>query len=349
MSRDALTWSGGGHTVYIEYDRAVTAAAIEFLATRDLGDRPLCLVVGYVLPHCPYIAPPHAVDRFLPLVGVPQPTSVELENEHAVLANERSQFFADINVDDARRSRAAYYGLVEELDANVSRVLDALSQRGIRDDSLVVYTSDHGELAGEHGMWWKSSFYEASVRVPLIVTWPDRVRQESIVRRVVSLLDLGATLLDLGGAPNLPNSNGRSLRRFLATNGEDRWDDEVFAELSSATHSPRRMVRKGRWKLNVYAGDPNVQLFDLEADPGEVLDLGRAPEYDVVRRELLRVVLDGWDPVRMIERLAARLADRALISKWESIYALRTHRPSHSKVLWPESWSAPRHVNRFAR
>src|SRR5207249_11163916 len=105
--------------------------------------------------------------------------------------------------------------LVDRLDTMIGQVLRALDEHGLAENTLVVYNSDHGEQAGEHGLWWKQTFYEASARVPLIVSWPGVIPADRRCPRVVSTLDLTATLLDVVGAPALPDMQVRSLLGLL--------------------------------------------------------------------------------------------------------------------------------------
>lgn len=343
MTRDAFTWSGPGNTVYIDYDREVTEEAVRFLRERGPSERPLCLVVGYVLPHCPFVAPPEYYDRVYPHVRPPELGPGELESEHPVLAEERRRYFEGIEPEEARRSIAAYYGLVEELDRNVGRVLDAVGDAGMQDDALVIYTSDHGELIGEHGMWWKFSMYEASVKVPMVWSWPGRFRSGARVDRVVSLLDLPPTLLSITGAAPLPNAVGRSLEHLLGAGEDEAWEDVAYSELAHEYHSPRRMVRSGDWKLVIYAESPQVQLFNLAEDPQEVNDLGADPRYADIRERLKAMALDGWDPDQIRERLRRRLADIELIKAWES--SQYPHRPAGWKALVTERWKPPQGTN----
>ena len=111
------------------------------------------------------------------------------------------------------RSRTAYWGLVTRTDALVGQLLEALRENGFEDNTMVIYSTDHGEHAGEHDLWWKTTFYEESVRVPAIVSWPGVLPEGGSCDRVISQFDLNATMLDAVGAPPLPRSHGRSLNR----------------------------------------------------------------------------------------------------------------------------------------
>jgi choline-sulfatase len=285
---------GPGVASYEVYDRDVTARAEAFLAEWGAGDeRPFCLVVGMLLPHNPYVCDPELFAHYLSVL--PEADTIPPENEHpAVQALRETRGLTGVDPREARRARAAYYGLVETADANVGRVLAALERAGLAETTHVVYTSDHGDLNGEHGMWAKSSFYEGSVGVPCIWRGPG-VQAGAVCSRVTSLLDLAPTLLDVAGAEPLPAARGRSWRRLLAHGTDGDWPDCAFAESCPIGLRPARMVREGRWKLAVYHGFAQPQLFDLVNDPGETRDLGGDPAHAAVRTRLEARVRADWD------------------------------------------------------
>ena len=153
-------------------------------------------------------------------------------------------------------------------------------------------------MIGEHGLWWKSSFYEPSVRVPLIAAWPGRIEGGSRVDTPVSLLDLTRTMVDVAGA-DADGIAGDNL--FDSDLDADR---AVFAEFEAhATDRPGRMVRRGRYKLNYYHGE-QPELFDLSADPHEMVNLASDPAYANVRDDLIALVLDDWSRTRSTEESA---------------------------------------------
>lgn len=299
----AETACGPGQATYEVYDRDVTARAESFLAEAGLNrDRPFCLVVGMLLPHNPYVCAPELFAHYLAVL--PEVVTLPPEGEHpAVQALRRTRALTGVDAVDARRARAGYYGLVETLDRNVGRVLDAVERAGLAASTHVIYTSDHGELNGEHGMWAKDSFYEGSVGVPWLWRGPG-VRRGTVLSEVTSLLDLAPTLLDLGAAEPLPAARGRSLRRLLEQGRDENWPDQALAEVCPAGLLPARMIREGRWKLAVHHGFDQPQLFNLEDDPGETCDLAADPASATVRDRLMAEVLTGWDGARVAQALA---------------------------------------------
>ncbi len=306
--------SGPGRTGYQAFDEAVTDETVRYLSERR-EDRPLCLVVGYAMPHCPFVCPPADWDDYLGRVPLPAIPEGYFERLHPAVRQIRAtRGLEDLSDETTRRARAGYYGLVTQLDRQVGEVLEALADSGLADDTVVVYTSDHGEMAGEHGLWCKSSFYEGAVSAPLIVSSPGRFPEGERSRRICNLTDLGPTLIDLAGADALPRADGRSLLPALRSAEED--SGETFSEHCASAGLPAtRMIRRGPWKLIHYEGF-RPQLFNLDEDPGEWDDLAEDPACREVREELHRRVLEDWSAAQIEAELAERAPGHALLAKW---------------------------------
>ena len=334
-SRESVLIAGPGRTAYQAYDDAVTAACEEFLRSpRPKGDRPFCLVAGFVLPHCPFICPREDYEYYYDRVTLPRPGP----DAHPFIRMFRTtrgiaEPFSD---EEIRRARAAYYGLVTYLDRLAGRLLDALRASGSHERTVAIYASDHGEMAGEHGLWWKSNFHEGSVRVPLIASWPGHFPEGERRREVVSLSDLGPTFIDLAGAEPLPDVAGESLLPLMRGEASD-WRDEAFSELyDRMTGTPMRMVRRGPWKLSLYHGS-GCQLFNLEEDPEERNDRAEDPSCASIRDDLLTRVSEGWDPERVAETVRRRGVGSTLLRAWT-----KATRPPD-----PDFWQAPPGSNVF--
>ena len=215
---------------------------------------------------------------------------------HPVLQALGRFFDYDDYFDDAGRkvARRAYYGLCSFLDDNIGKVLGALDESGLAGDTRILYTSDHGEMLGNHGFWTKSVMYEESVGIPLIMTGPG-VPDRHVVETPVSLVDCYPTFLDCLGQPvteaevELP---GRSLFELAEQEDPDR---AVFSEYhDGGAPTGFFMVRWSRWKYVHYVGH-RPQLFDLEADPHEMNDLGESSNHAQIRAEgeaKLRAIVD---------------------------------------------------------
>ena len=299
--RPAITvFSGPGGSQYQEFDKVVTEAALKFISDRSKqrDRRPFCLLVGFESPHYWFTCPPEDFALYDGKVDAPPLPDDHPQSLHPfhrrIIA---SGGLEGIPVEDVRRTRAAYYGLVTFTDRLVGRLLGALEQGGLQEDTLVLYFTDHGEMAGEHGLWWKNSFYEGASHIPLTVSWPGRLPAGQRVRELVSLIDLFPSLCDWTGAPRPPKLMGRSLDPLIHGREHDL-ERVVFSELYGAfpaTPVVARMVRKGPWKYNFYYEEP-AELFNLEEDPAEFHNLADDPAHQKIRRELEALVLQGWDP-----------------------------------------------------
>ncbi|MCH8236212.1 MAG: sulfatase-like hydrolase/transferase, partial [Chloroflexi bacterium] len=198
--------------------------------------------------------------------------------------------------DQVMRARAAYYGMIDQLDDRIGRLMDTLEAEGLAENTVIIHTSDHGEMLGEHGLWRKMCFYEQSARVPLQISWPGRLPEGQRIGGVTSNVDVTATILDLAGvSPAEWNLDGDSLLPLMHGEAAE-WKDEAFVEhLAHGTDRPRAMIRSGKYKLSYNHGSPpEYELYDLEADPGEFDNRADDPALRDVRDRLLARILDKW-------------------------------------------------------
>lgn len=297
-SRQQVLDARAGDSEYIRYDRAIAQESARFLREEAIGrNKPWALFTSFVTPHLPLIAPEQYINLYpldslpLPIQGAPE----EWPHHPALDAHRRFQALdKPFNERTVRNAMAAYYGMVTFLDEQIGLVLHALDEAGLREETRIVYTSDHGEMLGEHGLWWKSSMYDASVGIPLILAGPD-VPAGKVVNTNVSLVDCFPTIVEAVGAEFMPEDAelpGESLWRLAQ---EDDRARTVFSEYHTVfATSARYMVRNEQYKYVHYV-DYAPQLFDLLDDPNELRDLAADPRYaDVVtacEREL-RVIVD---------------------------------------------------------
>lgn len=322
-ARVSLERSGAGQSGYQVHDEYVTAAAIDFLNRHALAlkskqtNEPFCVTVGFMLPHQPFVARKEDYDLYAGRMTRPTHLAPFDETIHPHFRRWRQQTgIEEVTEEETLRARTAYWGLVTAMDRMIGSILDALQANDLAKDTLVVYSSDHGEQVGEHGLWWKQTFYEQSVRVPTIAAWPGILPEGRRCGRVASSLDLMATMLAALGAPPLPTSNGRNMLELWRQPEESRgWIDEAFSEYCTDDGCLQRMVRRDQWKFNYYHG-MEPQLFDLSADPGEVHDLAQDPRYRTIRERLTARVLASWNPDVIAGQLAERRAESALIKTW---------------------------------
>jgi choline-sulfatase len=286
QSRKQVVEAGPGESDYIRYDRAIATLAAEWIrgeATRE--SRPWCLVVGFVSPHFPLILPQSYFDLYRP-EEIPMPVAWRQEEwaRHPVLDLKRRQEALDIPFSEAqiRNAMHAYYALVSFLDEQVGVVLDALRRSGQEATTRVIYSTDHGEMLGEHGLWWKSAMYESSVAVPLIIAGPDVPERKAVTTNAM-LVDVFPTILESVGARSAASDSelpGRSLIELARS--PDRQRDALSEYHAIFSPSGVFMIRHGRFKYIHFVGYP-PQLFDLDADPDETCDLGTDPAFAAAR------------------------------------------------------------------
>jgi choline-sulfatase len=299
--------SGGADSDYTRYDASVTERACQWLAEPAARTEPWVLYVGLVAPHFPYLAPPKFFDLYdqdlLPAAGMRpdqgHPRHPWVETYAATLPG-----LDDANTEEeCRRATAAYYGLVSYLDDNIGRILDALHGNGLADDTIVVYTSDHGDLVGSRGLWGKSLMYKESAGIPMIVSGPD-IPVGKVSRTPVSLVDCYPTILDGAGVP-IP-ADDRPGRSLLETaRGADEPDRVVFSEYHAmGAPTAAFLLRKGHYVLHHYVGfDP--ELFDMSCDPEQAHDLAADPAYATVLADLESELDRIVDPVEVDRRAKA--------------------------------------------
>lgn len=303
--------AGPGESAYTRYDRRITAAAERWLASegaRQAG-KPWVLVVSLVAPHFPLTAPEAFYTRLDPeTLPMPKLYAPAQRPRHPHLAH----YAANLDYDrhfagpaDVRRAIAGYLGLVGYLDANIGRILAALDASGEAGRTAVIYASDHGDNLGARGVWGKSTMYEESVGVPLILAGPG-LPAGRVWPAPVSLLDIPPTILGLLGIALPPAMGGVPLTAPDPAR-------EVLSEYH-ATGSRRGifMLRTARWKLVHHEGGMPPELFDLQADPEELRDLAASPAHAPVLAAMQAALRRHCDPAEADARACAR--QRALLA-----------------------------------
>ena len=269
-----------------------TQQAIEFV--EQTGDRPWFLSVNPFDPHPPYNPPWEYYRRFDPAT-LPGPHFRESDLVHQAKLSGVDFQSAPRRPEEieAKRIQALYYAMIELIDEQFGRLLDALDRTGQRDNTIVIFMSDHGEALGDHGLTHKGCrFFDGLTRVPLIWSWPGRFRSGLRSDALVELIDIAPTLLELTGLPVPERMQGRSLLPILTgTAPPDHHRDFVRCEYYDALDEPHRslatMYRDQRWKLNVYLDAELGELYDLAQDPYEFDNLWDSPAHHAIKTELL--------------------------------------------------------------
>jgi choline-sulfatase len=212
--------------------------------------------------------------------------------------------------------RRSYFGLVTYIDRKVGELLDALEHLELQDNTIVIFTSDHGDMLAEKNMVQKRSFYEFSSRVPMILSFPDGWAAGTKCPQPVSLIDLVPTILQLAGINDSLPMDGRSLLPCIEGGEMDR---VAFSEShTNGVYEPCFMVRRGQYKY-IYIRNEDDQLFDLEKDPGEWNNLCGDPAYAEIEADLQSRILETFDPDAVEEELQESLLNRAVIKRTNEV------------------------------
>jgi arylsulfatase A-like enzyme len=283
-------------------DSYVGRRAVDFIEGFD-GGQPICLFVGFGGPHEPFDAPGEYAGMYDPAAcpaPIPPEPAEGLPPAAAAYVGSRGRFLGTgerLDPEGVAAVRANYYGKISLIDAWIGRILDALARRGWLDDTLIVLWSDHGELAGDHGRFYKSVFYESSVRVPLLLRWPGRVPAGCVRPHLAQTVDVFDTLLEAGGCDPSPRSFGRSLLPGAADPAAPL-RDAAFSEIAGGSAHDggratlRTMVRTDRYKYAVNESAEPLILFDLAEDPLEQDNLLAERGHEDLRRDLDRRIYE---------------------------------------------------------
>ena len=276
--------------------------AVKFLEDYK-GAEPFFLKVSFARPHSPY-DPPERLFKMYEGAGIPRPHIGDWADRHAQRGKPYSDnlWQGDLGWEKVRRARQGYYGSVTLIDEQVGRIIKALEARGELDNTLIVFTADHGDMTGDHHLWRKTYAYDASARIPMLIRWGDSVlsaQRGQVLGQPVELRDILPTFLDAAGAPFDPaRFDGRSMLDLIRGK-TDGWRECIDFEHDVCYHASNHWnaLCDGRWKYIFLAPTGEQQLFDLRNDPGELRDLAKDPKH--------KTLLGDWRG-RMIAHLSER-------------------------------------------
>jgi choline-sulfatase len=316
QERSAPLVAGKGTSPYKWYDDRITEATCEYLRTKAADkSQPFAAVTGFLLPHNPYIGPAELFDYYYDKIDLPEVDEF-VEPPDVAIYKAVHGFAEPLDPEQIRRARAAYFALCEYTDTRIGHILDCLEATGLAENTVVIYVSDHGDMAGEKGCWTKSCYYDGSAGVPMVIRAPGITEPGSSSSSVVNLYDLPPTLCDLAGAEPMPYIDGHSLVPLL--HGDDSaWNNETYSELCNTTAGNcivSRMIRSDDWKLWYDATNKVAPaLFNLKIDPEELNNLAATPESQAKVDELMQKLMTGWEPEMITEAVhqEALLSSRA--------------------------------------
>lgn len=291
----ALAWLDDEGEDKEQTDGMIADEAIRMI--REHKDGPFFIAAGFYRPHVPYVAP----QAYFDLYDFEKiPTAKDTPEELARLLPPATQWTPlnlGLSLEDQRRAIHAYLASTSYMDAQVGKIVDAVRDMGLMENTIIVFTTDHGYLLGEHGQWQKQLLWQEATQVPLIVYVPGAAANGTLSERVVELVDVYPTLADVAGLSHAP-LDGDSMKPLLANANDPAWVDEAYSQIRGA-----RSIRTDRWRYTEYEnGKRWIELYDQKNDPRELVNLANDPAYaDVVAN------LKGKLPKEPVEPLAPRL------------------------------------------
>ncbi len=326
QSNDDSTFSGAGickRNVQMEYDEEVVHRACRkiFDLARGGDPRPFMMAVSMTHPHDPYQCLQEHWDRYdheqIDMPAVAMLPEEEMDPYSKRLKAQYGLYEMQPDDETIRTARHAYYGSVSYLDDQVGRLLDTLDTCELSENTVIIFTADHGDMLGERGLWYKKCFYENSIRVPLMIRVPGLAGRR--IDPNVSLVDLMPTMIELAQAGAVSEHvvdeiRGRSLVELIKGNGSE-WDDTVYSEaLAEGANAAVVMVKQGDLKYTTSGIDPE-QLFDLDADPRELNNLAGKRNYRLQQEKLRGLAQKMWNVEALSEQVRQNQRQRLFVAR----------------------------------
>jgi len=280
------------------FDNFVARESVRFLRNFGKSDKPFFLVTSFLKPHDPFMPAKRFADMFraesmkLPESwGKADKSKLPKEVQRAIEFNGPTPELRD--PDEAKKRIALYYANLAQMDDCLGQVVRAVEEFGLDNDTIIAYTSDHGELLGELGLWQKFQFYEGSCGIPLMIRVPGR--KGGICKTPVSLVSLCSTLTELAHVPMITSNDGVSLAPYIRVPDNSHQYGPVFAEYGLTSKQPKYMVRDGDWKFTYWLHDI-PELYNLRTDPEELHNVAADPRYTEHVTELKKKLFDWHRP-----------------------------------------------------
>lgn len=272
----------------VDYIR--TEIAVNEIKRLSKENKPWVVYIGFTQTHDPYFAPKKYVDMYK-LEDVPLPPNYydTLEDKPRIYKRMKDQLWSQLTESQVKEAIRCYWALCTMTDELVGILLDTLEDLDLLEDTIVIYTSDHGDEVGSHGLFLKGIIpFEESYRIPLIISWPEVIKPRSICDNFVTLCDLAPTFYEIAKIEKPPHSHGKSILNILRGEQPENWTQTFYGQfLGTEYYYTQRIIRDKRYKY-VFNGFDIDELYDLERDPYELINLAGKKEYEELKKELIK-------------------------------------------------------------
>lgn len=313
---DVYAWN-----MQMDYDEEVFFQSKRKLyeLSREKREKQFCMCTSFSQPHDPFITTKEYWDLYKDdEIDMPKTSlkDVGSQDEHSKYLYEMYRMEKISGKEDIINARHAYYGMISYIDKKIGQLIKVLKDTGLIENTIVILTSDHGEMLGERGMWYKKTFFEPSLRVPLIMYSPNLITPKK-VKLNTSLVDVAPTIIDFccSNAKDFKDIfDGNSLFNIIHEKS-DNWEDILYAEHNdSGTQGPRLMVKKGNFKY-IWSENYEPILYDLQSDPKELNNLANVPIYKDVLDTLHALVEKKWNIYSLKTQIINNQKQRLLVSR----------------------------------
>jgi choline-sulfatase len=301
----------------IDYDDDVAFQTVRKLGTlvREDGNRPFCFFVSFTHPHDPYIMTSEYWDLYRESdINMPSISTLafeQLDPHSQRLWKMCATDEYEITPEHIRTARHGYYASLSYIDDKIGQIVKALKDTNQYENTIIIFTSDHGDMLGEKGLWYKMSMFDSSARIPLMIHAPKHFATHR-VNEVVSLVDLFPTLLELGNV-SVPENDGRSLLP-LKGKTQDAKNQALVEYLAEGVDRPHIMIRQGKYKYIFTEGDPEL-LFDISSDPHEMNNLATEKSMQEVLESFRNTLKQNWDLEKLRADVIANQKQRHVVAK----------------------------------
>jgi choline-sulfatase len=323
----------------MEYDERAHQRTLEWIrSVPNVDKRPFFLCASFTNPHPPYLCPQEYWDRYQDAeIDIPTWPENPIENEHIAVKWIRDYHqLNDLPTDEeVLRARRAYLGQISYIDDKVGEIVSWLDKLGYLENTIIIFTSDHGEMLGEHGCWCKRVAYDWSTKVPFIISHPDSLPKDKRIKNVCQLVDLLPTLNDLAGLGPAFNIDGNSTVPLM-NNNSTNWPEEALCEnYTEGMKAASCMLRKDNLKYVGVAGYEPA-LYDLEKDPNEFNNLAGNPDYAEKEKAMANRLAELWDAEKINKKVRNSQKEREFLTqalnkgnykRWDYLPSLTVGKP----------------------